>query len=113
MHKALLLLRKIPKGKVCTYGELARAFNNTAGARNASLRTSPRAIGQVMRTNPLPEKWPCYKVINSDGSLGGYGGETEGKKIEEKIKLLKKDGIIIKNNRIDKKYLFKFRQKYG
>lgn len=90
MHKALLLLRKIPKGKVTTYGALARAT-----------RSSPRAIGQIMRTNPRPDLYPCYKVVRSDGSIGGYAGCIKGRKISEKVVLLKKDGIKIEKGKID------------
>lgn len=90
MHKALLLLRKIPKGKVTTYGELARAT-----------RSSPRAIGQIMRTNPRPDLYPCYKVVRSDGSIGGYAGCIKGGKISKKVALLKKDGIKIEKGKID------------
>ncbi len=91
VHKALLLLRRIPKGRVTTYKALARAC-----------KTSPRAIGQIMRHNKEPEKYPCYKVIMSNGRIGGYQG-TRG--IKKKIMLLKKDGIEVKNGKVDKKYL--------
>ena len=93
MHPALLLLKKIPRGKVVSYGELAKTCN-----------TSPRAIGMVMKCNKEPNKYKCYKVVASDGSLGGYSGKngTEGK-----IRLLKKDGIEIRNGKIDKKYFYK------
>ncbi len=98
MHKAIVLLKKIPKGKITTYAALAKACN-----------TSPRAVGSIMRSNQRPEEYPCFKVIASDGSLGGYCGATSGKQIEKKIRLLKKDGIEIKNGRIDlKKYLHRF-----
>ena len=98
MHRALLLLRKIPKGKVTTYKELARAT-----------KSSPRAIGSVMRYNKNPKRYPCYKVIKSDGSIGGYSGQTKGKNIRKKISLLTRDGIKIKNDKIDKKYFHYFR----
>ncbi len=92
MHPALLLLRKIPKGKVTTYGELARAT-----------RSSPRAIGQVMAHNKYSDTCPCYRVVRSDGCIGGYGGATSGKKISQKIKKLEADGIAVKNRKIDLK----------
>jgi len=98
MHKAILLLKKIPKGKVTTYGELARAA-----------KTSARAVGSIMRSNEHPDEYPCYKVVSADGNIGGYCGETSGKQIEKKIKLLKNDGIEIKNGKINlKKHLHKF-----
>lgn len=83
-EKILIYLTKIPKGKITTYGLLAKRFN-----------TSPRAIGKIMNSNKHPDKYPCYKVIMSDGSLGGYGLG-----IKKKINLLKKDNIKIKNNKI-------------
>jgi len=97
MHKALLLLRKIPRDKVTTYGELARAC-----------KSSPRAIGQVMRHNNNPEKYSCYKVVKSSGEVGGYSGHTKGKAVSTKISLLKKDGIKIKKGKIDNKYIHRF-----
>ncbi|MFC2143520.1 MGMT family protein [Candidatus Aenigmatarchaeota archaeon] len=98
MHKAIKLLAKIPKGKITTYKELA-----------LTTKSSPRAIGQVMRNNKDGVKYPCYKVICSDGSLGGYGGKTHGKNIKNKIRKLESDGIVIKNSKINlKKYLHKF-----
>jgi methylated-DNA-[protein]-cysteine S-methyltransferase len=94
----LKLLLKIPKSNVTTYKELANAVG-----------TSPRAVGQILKNNTEPKKYKCYKVIKSDGSIGGYCGKTSGKEIKRKISLLRKDGIIIRNNKIDlKKYLYRF-----
>ena len=61
-----------------------------------------------MKRNKYPEVYPCYKVICSDGCIGGYAGKIKGKKIKEKIEKLRKDGIIFKNGRINKKYFYKF-----
>ena len=92
------LLKKIPKGKVITYKELAIALNTKAY----------RAIGQILKKNKNPETIPCYKVIKTDGNIGGYCGSSQ-KNINKKIKLLKKDGIKIENNKINlDKYLYKF-----
>jgi len=97
-ERILKLLLKIPKGKVTTYGELAK-----------KTKTSPRAVGQVMRNNKHPKKYPCYKVIMSDGSVGGYCGKLSGKHVRRKVSMLKKDGIKIENNKIDlKKYMHRF-----
>lgn len=99
MHKAILLLKKIPCGKVTTYGGLAKAVGS-----------SPRAIGQVMRRNEHPETYPCYKVVSSSGNIHGYDGCLKGAKVSKKIGLLRKDGIEIRNNKIDlSKYLHKFK----
>ena len=90
-----LLLTKIPKGKVSTYAILAR-----------KLKINPRYVGKLLSKNTYPSKYPCYKVINSDGRLGGY---TSKNGLKDKIKKLKKDGIEIKNNKIDlKRYCHHF-----
>ena len=94
MHKALLMLKKIPKGKVTTYGILAKKCG-----------TSPRAIGMIMKTNPIPKACPCFKVIGSNGKLVGYSGKGG---LKTKTRLLKKDGIKIENGKIEKKYFYRF-----
>ena len=87
------LVKKIPKGKVSTY----RAISKITGIH-------PRVVGNILRSNPDPVSVPCYRVVRSDGSLGGY---SMG--IRKKIKLLKKDGIKIIKGKIDlKKYLHEF-----
>lgn len=102
------LLRKIPKDKVTTYKTLAKAVGKPKNWRE---------IGKILSQNPCPDqsrdpdkgrdpsKFPCYKVVRSDGKIGGYSGG-----INKKKKLLQKDGIIIINNKIRnfKKVLFKF-----
>lgn len=96
--EVLELLRKVPTGKVATYGALAKAS-----------RTSPRAVGQIMRRNPWPEKYPCYKVVASSGHVHGYSGCLSGKNIKKKIAMLKNDRIEIRKGKIDlKRYGHKF-----
>ncbi|MGL4738634.1 MAG: methylated-DNA--[protein]-cysteine S-methyltransferase [Cellulosilyticaceae bacterium] len=58
-------LQKIPYGKVCTYGALAKAVQRPGAAR---------AVGAANRANPIPIVVPCHRVIASDGGLGGYMG---------------------------------------
>lgn len=92
------MLTRIPKGKVTTYGELSRAA-----------KSSPRAVGQIMRRNAHPELYPCYKVVSSSGKIHGYDGCLSGTKITRKAALLKKDGIEIKKGKIDlRKHLHRF-----
>jgi len=88
------MLKKIPKGKVVTYKEMARVC-----------KTSPRAIGRIMAGNADPVGYPCYKVVASDGSLCGYSGHGGllGKK-----KLLENDGVEVKNGRVSKMYSYTF-----
>lgn len=94
MHKAILLLKKIPKGKVTTYKEMARVC-----------RTSPRAIGRIMANNSDPFNFPCYKVVASNGELRGYSGHGG---LMTKKKLLEKEGIKIKDGKVDRKYFYSF-----
>ncbi len=94
MHPAIKLLKKIPKGKVATYKELARVC-----------RTSPRAIGRIMAGNSCPERFACYKVVASTGRLSGYSGPGGVKRKEE---LLRKDGVRLVKGRVDKTDFFTF-----
>jgi len=80
------LLRRIPKGKVTTYGILAKKIG-----------TSPRAVGIMLMHND-PHAAPCYKVIKADGNLGGYSGPGG---IREKARLLAKDGVKVERGHVD------------
>jgi methylated-DNA-[protein]-cysteine S-methyltransferase len=73
-------LRAIPPGRTRTYGELA-----------AELGTSPRAIGGACRANPCPIVVPCHRVVGANG-LGGFAGDTSGRKIDVKRWLLRHEG---------------------
>ena len=88
--KIYRLCKKIPKGKVSTYYHIARALNSKAY----------RAVGNALNKNKSKEI-PCHRIIKSSGEIGGFARGTKNK-----IKLLKKEGIIIKNNKINlKKYM--------
>ncbi len=69
-------LRAIPVGKRVTYGALAK-----------ELGSSPRAIGNACRTNPLPIIVPCHRVVAASG-LGGYAGRIAGRNMRIKRWLL-------------------------
>lgn len=99
-EKVYQLCEKIPKGKLSTYGEIAKILNTKAY----------QAVGQALKRNPNPDKVPCFKIVKSNGKIGGFAGKTSGKKIKEKIKLLEKEGIKIRNNKVVnfKKLLYKF-----
>jgi len=94
------LMKKIPKGKVTTYKMIAEYLGSKAY----------RAVGNACRKNPYAPIIPCHRVVNSDGRVGGFGGETARGNIKKKIQLLKKEGIEVKNGRIAnfEKVLFKF-----
>jgi len=94
------LMEEIPKGRVTTYGLLARKLNTRAY----------RAVGNACRRNPFAPKVPCHRVVRSDGTIGGFGGKTSGKTVQRKIQLLRREKIEVKNGRIVNfdKALFKF-----
>lgn len=73
-------LIKIPRGKTLSYQQLAALSGN---------RSASRAVGSIMRINPFPILIPCHRVIKSDGTPGGFGGNPA-----LKIALLAKEGIF-------------------
>lgn len=82
------LLKQVPKGKVTSYKGLARA----AGHPNAA-----RAVGGMMRRNPYAPSVPCHRVVYNDGRLGGFNG-LRG--IKDKVRILAKEGVRVKEGRI-------------
>jgi deoxyribonuclease V len=81
------LLLQIPDGMVSTYGDLAVALGD---------KISARAVGYMLSLNNYPDKYPCYKIVYSDGTAGNYALGAE-----EKIRRLKNDGINVINGKID------------
>ncbi|OGH58879.1 MAG: hypothetical protein A2725_03980 [Candidatus Magasanikbacteria bacterium RIFCSPHIGHO2_01_FULL_33_34] len=81
----LEIVAKIPRGSVLTYKEVAEM----AGSQRAS-----RAVGNIIKKNYNPSI-PCHRVVKSDGNVGEYNRGQENK-----IKILKKEGVIIKNKKI-------------
>ena len=76
-------LKKIPRGKVKTYSEVAKSIGKPLAVR---------AVANAVGKNPLAPQIPCHRVIRSDGSLGGYSGKGG---IKTKRLLLKKEGITL------------------
>ena len=90
--------RKIPKGKVSTYLEIAKAIRKPKSAR---------AVGNALNKNPFAPKVPCHRVVKSTGEVGGFASGCKNK-----IAILKKEGVQVKQGKVvdfkKKKYLFKF-----
>ena len=76
-------VRMVPFGRVTTYKLLGKAI----GCR------SSQAIGQALKRNPFAPATPCHRIIKTDLSIGGFGGEHVGEEILRKLKLLKKEGV--------------------
>ena len=88
-EKVYNFVKKIPKGKVATYKTVAIAV----GQPRAS-----RAVANILAQNFDP-KIPCHRVVRSNGFLSGYnrGG------LIQKAKLLRGEGVLVKNNRVESK----------
>ena len=86
-------VKKIPKGKVATYAQVAEMAGN---------KKMSRAVGNALHKNPDPEHIPCFRVVNSKGELApafAFGGE------DEQRKRLVEDGVEVKDGKVDlKKY---------
>lgn len=90
------LTKKIPAGKITTYGAIARALGKPQAAR---------AVGNALNKNKDFAKIPCHRVVRADGQVGGYA--LGGKK---KIDRLKREGVNTKKGKIVdfKKHLYNF-----
>ena len=87
-RKVYYATSKIPRGRVSTYGAIARAIEKEGASR---------AVGGILRVNPWPIKVPCHRVVRSDGSIGGYGG---GDGTPRKIRLLASEGVKVRDGHI-------------
>jgi methylated-DNA-[protein]-cysteine S-methyltransferase len=101
----LRLLAEVPKGKVTTYGDLAKELSkiDTNWSPFAS-----RAVGTTMRNNPCGPQIPCHRVIKSDGTVGNFRGGAKGA-VEEKVAMLRDEGVTVLHGKIDLK---EFRHKF-
>ena len=82
-------VRKIPKGRVATYGQIAELAGDKKMAR---------AVGNALHKNPDPDSIPCYRVVNAKGELAGefaFGG------VGAQAKLLEADGVEVMDGKVD------------
>lgn len=91
------LVKKVPKGKVVTYGEIARAIGN---------KRMSRQVGWALHVNPKPGEIPCHRVVNRFGELSSafaFGG------INRQEELLRDEGVAVIDGKVDLgKYGYKF-----
>ena len=76
-------LKTIPKGKVKSYKQVAKAIKSPK---------SSRAVANACAKNSYAPKIPCHRVIRSDGGIGGYSGKGG---IKQKLKLLRSEKVTI------------------
>ena len=88
-EKVYEITNQIPKGKVATYGQIARLAGNTKAAR---------AVGMCMRTNPNAPHTPCHRVVAADGKLTGY---SAGNGIPTKKEMLIAEGVFFSGSKVD------------
>jgi len=90
-----LYFSKFSKGKVSTYGEIAKILGCKAY----------RAVGNALNKNPYAPVVPCHRVVKSDGSIGGFAHGSE-----RKIEILSSEGIEVVDGRVKdfEKVLFRF-----
>jgi methylated-DNA-[protein]-cysteine S-methyltransferase len=90
-QRVYALVKKVPKGKVTSYGVVAKALNS-----------SPRAVGQALKRNPYAPIVPCHRVIRQDMTLGGFNGVSQScggmfpqshATLGRKVRLLKEEGV--------------------
>jgi O-6-methylguanine DNA methyltransferase len=82
-------VKKIPKGKVATYADVAQM----AGDRKMA-----RAVGNALHKNPDPCTIPCHRVVNSKGELAGeyaFGGAWK------QAQILEREGVEIVGNKVN------------
>ena len=83
------VVKRIPKGHVATYGQVAAMAGEPKMAR---------AVGNALHRNPDPEHIPCFRVVNAKGELSGafaFGGAGE------QARRLKEDGIEVQDGKVD------------
>ena len=84
-EKVYALCKKVPRGRLTSYRDIAHALHGRAY----------RAVGSALNKNPYAPRVPCHRVVNTDGSVGGFARGSR-----KKIALLRGEGIHIINNKI-------------
>ena len=85
VQRVLIVVRRIPVGRVATYGDVAALAGQPRAAR---------AVGNIMRGCRRPDV-PCHRVIAAGGRLGGYGGSEALKRA-----LLAAEGVIVSGSKV-------------
>ncbi len=81
-------LLEIPYGETTTYGQMAKRIDEALYDPELEPYRRPRVVGAAIGRNPVPVVVPCHRVIGADGSLTGYFGGVERKKV-----LLELEGV--------------------
>lgn len=88
-EKVYAYLKTIPKGKVVTYGQIARDLGNVHFSRT---------VGNILHDNPDPSRYPCHRVVNSRGRVAARyafgGGDAQRKRLEDEGIVFERNGTI-------------------
>ncbi len=84
-RRVLTVVRRVPPGRVATYGDVARLAGRPAACR---------AVGNIMR-GCRDARVPCHRVVAAGGRLGGFAGNLQLKR-----ELLRAEGVIVVGTRI-------------
>ena len=88
-----MVVRTVPKGKVASYGQIARLVGNPGLSR---------VVGYALHANPDPENIPCYRIVNRFGEVSeafAFGGGNRQRE------MLEADGVMFdENGRVKKEY---------
>jgi len=88
-EKVYEITKNIPKGKVATYGQIAKMAGNPKAGR---------AVGVIMKNNPFAPIVPCHRVVASNGELTGY---SAGNGVATKKEMLLKEGVSFVGGKIN------------
>lgn len=93
-EKVYDIVKQIPKGKVMSYGQIAKMLGQPRSAR---------IVGWALHSNPNPSEIPCHRVVNSKGMISSgfaFGGSDVQKK------MLEDEGIVFdENGKIEKTFI--------
>ncbi|MFH0890986.1 MAG: MGMT family protein [Candidatus Liptonbacteria bacterium] len=102
--------RKIPRGKVATYAQIARAIGHPRACRGVgnALNKNPNSYSSLSLRSPAGRRGatktltPCHRVVRSNGSIGGFASGAKKKRA-----LLVGEGVVIYKGKVDlKRYLY-------
>lgn len=85
-EKVWAVTARVPRGKVTTYGQIARRLGSRAY----------RAVGNSLHLNPYAPDVPCHRVVGGDGRLTGFAGG-----LSKKRRMLRAEGVAFKRDRVD------------
>ncbi|RLG45864.1 MAG: hypothetical protein DRN81_00330 [Thermoproteota archaeon] len=88
LGETLEVLKRIPKGRVASYGWLG-----------LNIGVNPRLAGKLLGKNPFPLLYPCHRVVRKDGSIGGYSYGIKAKK-----EILEREGVRFKGLKVYREY---------